>query len=257
PFPLIGVLPMGTGNAWAHVTGAPKAEKALERIAALNGKRPPLRTFGLVRVNGGTLAPFAGTGFDADLVNDYKAQLQLYPPGPLREAHTGLRGYLGALFTRTIPRHVFGAGPAHVKVTNLGGAAQTLDARGNVVNLEGGETGAVLFEGLAGVAGAATIPEWGYKFRAFPNAEKVPGRLSVRVYSARALEATRHMFKLWGGKDVPNMHDFFVDHVRMEFDRKVPLQFAGDVDGEHEVLEFELAKQRVDVIDWRALQRTN
>ncbi|MFL5322213.1 MAG: diacylglycerol/lipid kinase family protein, partial [Myxococcaceae bacterium] len=148
PFPLIGVLPMGTGNAWAHVTGAPKAEKALERIAALNGKRPPMRTFGLVRVNGGTLAPFAGTGFDADLVNDYKAQLQLYPPGPLREAHTGLRGYLGALFTRTIPRHVFGAGPAHVKVTNLGGAALTLDARGNVVKLVGGETGAVLFEGL-------------------------------------------------------------------------------------------------------------
>ncbi len=204
----------------------------------------------------GRIAPFAGTGFDAELVSDYKAQLSLQPTASLQHAHSGLRGYMAALFTRTVPRHLFGEGSARVRVINLGGPAQTIDARGEVSLLPGGETGAVLYEGLAGVAGAATIPEWGFNFRAFPHAEAVPGRLSVRVYGARAPQAVRQMFKLWKGQPVPLMHDFFVDKVRMEFDREIPLQFAGDVEGLHKALEFDLAKEKVSLVDWSALVRT-
>src|SRR5688572_11228410 len=41
--PAIGVLPLGTGNGWARVTGAPKTRQALRRIASLHGGAPPLR----------------------------------------------------------------------------------------------------------------------------------------------------------------------------------------------------------------------
>src|SRR5688572_22604209 len=81
--PAIGVLPMGTGNAWAHVTGAPRPAVALEQLAAYGERLPPLRPFSLVRVEG-RLAPFAGTGWDAEMIQDFKSQLA--SAGPLRGA---------------------------------------------------------------------------------------------------------------------------------------------------------------------------
>ncbi|WP_225412536.1 diacylglycerol/lipid kinase family protein [Stigmatella hybrida] len=249
--PALGVLPLGTGNAWAHVTGAPRPAKALQQLAAYGERLPPLRPFALVRVEG-SLAPFAGTGWDAELVQDFKSQLA--SSGPLRSTQAGLRGYLGALFSRTIPRHVFGDGNPQVSLYNLGEPALTVDAQGAIRPLPGGETGALLYRGPAGVAGAATTPEWGFGFKAFPFAQALPHRLSVRVYSGSVLEATRNMFKLWrGAHPMPRMHDFFVQRVRMEFDRDVPFQVAGDVIGLRRSVEFELAEQSVQLIDWHQL----
>ncbi|SEU01008.1 diacylglycerol/lipid kinase family protein [Stigmatella erecta] len=249
--PALGVLPLGTGNAWAHVTGAPRPAKALRQLAAYGERLPPLRPFALVRVEG-LLAPFAGTGWDAELVQDFKSQLA--SSGPLRGTQAGLRGYLGALFSRTIPRHVFGDGNPQVSLYNLGEPALTVDAQGAIRPLPGGETGALLYRGPAGVAGAATTPEWGFGFKAFPFAQAVPHRLSVRVYSGTVLEATRNMFKLWrGAHPMPRMHDFFVQRVRMEFDRDVPFQIAGDVIGLRRSVEFELSGESVQLIDWHQL----
>ena len=145
--PAIGVLPLGTGNAWARVTGAPKPSVALRRLAALGGAPPPLRPFSLVSLEG-RLAPFAGTGWDSEVLQDFKDQLSTFPAGPLRQANAGLRGYMGALFSRTIPRHLFGDSDLRVKVYNLGAPALTVDLRGNVVPLPRGETGALLYLSL-------------------------------------------------------------------------------------------------------------
>jgi hypothetical protein len=228
---------------------------ALRQIAACGERLPPLRPFSLVRVEN-RVAPFAGTGWDAEMVQDFKNQLAKFPPGPLREANAGLRGYLGAMFTRTIPRHTFGTGDPRVKVYNLGGTALTIDARGSIVPVPHGGPGALLYEGPAGVAGGATTPEWGFGFKAFPFAQAVPHRLSVRVYGATVLEATRNMFKLWrGAHPLPKMHDFFVERVRMEFDREVPFQMGGDVMGLRRSLEFDLADESVNLVDWRQLGR--
>ncbi|HEY0094589.1 MAG TPA: diacylglycerol kinase family protein [Archangium sp.] len=253
--PAIGVLPLGTGNAWARVTGAPKPSVALRQLAACGERLPPLRPFSLVRLEN-RVAPFAGTGWDSETLQDFKDHLSKFPAGPLREANAGLRGYMSALFTRTIPRHLFGKSQLQVKVYNLGAPALTVDERGLIVPLPNGETGALLYEGPAGVAGAATTTEWGFGFKAFPFAQAVPHRLSVRVYGAPVTEATRNMFKLWRGEHpLPNMHDFFVERVRMEFDRDVPFQMGGDVLGMRRVLEFDLAEESVQLVDWRRLRQ--
>ncbi|WIG93827.1 diacylglycerol kinase family protein [Myxococcus sp. SDU36] len=251
--PAIGVLPMGTGNAWARVTGAPRPAEALKQIAAVGERLPPLRPFALVRVEG-KVAPFAGTGWDAEMIQDFKNQLAA--SGPLRGTQAGLRGYLGAMFTRTVPRHVFGEGNPMVSVYNLGDPALTVDARGSVLPVPHGDKGALLYRGPAGVAGAATTPEWGFGFKAFPFAEAVPHRLSVRVYGAGVLEATRNMFRLWRGEHpLPQMHDWFVQRLRMDFDREVPFQMGGDVIGMRRSLEFDLAEESVQLVDWRQLSR--
>jgi diacylglycerol kinase family enzyme len=251
PLPALGVLPMGTGNAWAHVTGAPRPAEALKQLAAYGERLPPLRPFSLVRVEG-RLAPFAGTGWDAEMIQDFKNQLSA--SGPLRGAQAGLRGYLGAMVTRTIPRHVFGGGNPHVSVYNLGVPALTVEPNRAIRPLPHGGTGALLYRGPAGVAGAATSPEWGFGFKAFPFAQVMPHRLSVRVYAGTVLEATRHMFKLWRGEHpIPRMHDFLVQRVRMDFDRDVPFQVAGDVIGMRRSVEFELAEESVQLVDWHQL----
>lgn len=252
--PAIGVLPLGTGNAWARVTGAPRPSVALQQLAAMGEATPPTRTFSLVRVEN-KVAPFAGTGWDAEMIQDFKEQLA--SAGSLRKQHqAGLRGYLSAMFTRTVPRHLFGSGNPNVSVYNLGDDALTVDPHGAPKPLANAGNGALLYRGPAGVAGAATTPEWGFGFRAFPFAQAVPHRLSVRVYGAHVLEATRNMFKLWRGHHpMPHMHDFLVQRVRMEFDREVPFQMGGDLLGKRRILEFDLAEESVQLVDWRRLSR--
>ncbi|MCB9560064.1 MAG: diacylglycerol kinase [Kofleriaceae bacterium] len=248
----LGVLRLGTGNGWANATGAPRAHRAISGVAALGDAAPPTRRFALVECDG-RIAPFLGTGWDAEIVSDFRAQVEAMPR-PLRRFNDGLPAYLMGMFTRTIPRHVRGAGPANVVVTNLGDDALTVDAHGRVVPLPGGERGAVLYRGPASVAAAATTEQWGFGFRAFPFAHAAPGRVSVRVYGAPVLEATRNMFRLWRGEHpMPRMHDFFLTHGRMEFDREVPFQIGGDVAAPRRSFEFRIARESVAMVDWRRL----
>jgi diacylglycerol kinase family enzyme len=250
----MGLLPLGTGNGLANVTRAPRPIEALRRVAALEGGAPPLRDFALVEVEG-RAAPFAGTGWDAQIVADFKAQLDRVPE-PLRHAHSGLRGYLQALFTRTIPRSLFGkSGPAAVRLVNLGNDAFTIDRAGRLVPIPGVGYGDVLYEGPASVASAATTTEWGFGFKAFPFAHRAPGRLSVRIYGAKVIEATRNMFRLWRGQHpMPKMHDFFVTRCRMEFDRVVPFQIGGDLADPRSSVELTLAPTGVRLLDWARLR---
>lgn len=251
--PAFGVLPLGTGNGWAGEMGAPKALKGLHYIAALRNSAPPLRSFQLLEAEG-RLTPFAGTGWDAEIVSDYQKQLALFPAA-VRDTQAGLMGYMRSMFTRTLPRHVFGSGPAHVTVINTGEPALRINEHGVPEPMAGGEHGAVLYKGPAGVAGCGTTTELGMGFRAFPFAHAVRGRMAVRVYAATPLEGTRHMIQLWRGvHPIPNSHDWMLTSCRMEFDRDVPLEIGGDVVGDRRSVDFRLASRPVQVVDWAKLR---
>jgi len=254
PFPTIGVLPLGTGNAWARTTRAPQAPLALSRFGKLAGAHPPTRHFALVETEG-RLAHFAGTGWDAELISDYHAWLQSHPVGFVRRMSGGLFGYFAGLFTRTIPRHLGTKGPVRMELVNLSDEdALTADDAGNIVPMPGTGHGKVLYEGPASVAAAATTPDWGYGFRAFPFAEKVPDRLSVRLYGGTVLEATAQMRSLWRGvHPIPKMRDFFIRHGRMTFDHEVPFQYGGDLAGMKTTFEFKIDPTGVNLVDWSKL----
>lgn len=256
PAPLpaaLGILPLGTGNGWASALGAPRWRAAIAQLGHLaeRGGALPLRRFDLVEV-GGTVAHLAGTGWDAELIDDFNAQKT--GPGLLpRRFRKGLAGYLHGLFTRTIPRHLMEP-QVEVEITNTGADAFTVDAEGRPVRVPDGGRGAVLYRGPTSVCGAATTAEWGFGFRAFPFAGLMPRRFCMRLYAGRAPEATLNMRRLWRGEHpMPKMHTWLLDRCKLVFSRPVPFQVGGDRLGHRSEVEYKLAPEQVDVLDWRAI----
>jgi diacylglycerol kinase family enzyme len=249
PFPTVGVLALGTGNGWAHALGAPKLHRCLElllRVPVL-----PTRRCGLLEIEG-TLAHFAGSGWDAMILEDYKRQLDA-SKGPGRHLSKTIYGYVSAALLRTAPKVVLFGSP-NVRVENLGDEVFAIDAEGKPRRIDGAGRGSVLYEGPAGVASAATCPEFGYRFRAFPFAERMPGFMSVRIYERAALGAIASIPRLWkGAHPLAGMHDWLATHVRMTFSRPVPLQIGGDAHGMRRKIELRAADREVRMVDWRRL----
>ncbi len=249
----LGLLPLGTGNGWANATGAPRWRTAVARLGHLahRGGPLPLRRFDLVEV-GGTVAPFAGTGWDAEIIDDFHAQKTGFGFLP-KSSRNGLRGYMHGLFTRTVPRHLTEP-QVEVEVVNTGADAMTVDDHGNPVRLPMAGHGAVLYRGPTSVCAAGTTAEWGFGFRAFPFAGLVARRFCFRIYAGHALEATMRMGQLWrGAHPLAKMHTWLLTSCKATFSRPVPFQMGGDRVGLRTEIEYGLAAEQVSVLDWRAI----
>ena len=248
--PTVGILPLGTGNGWAHALGAPKLHRCLSLLANTPGPLP-YRRCGLIEV-GGMLAHFAGIGWDAMILDDYQRQLQA-SVGPSRRLSKSVYGYVAATLLRTAPRVTLQGNP-RVVIENLGDAVYAPDARGTPRLLEGVGPGSVLYDGPVGIASVATCPEFGYRFRAFPFAERMPGFLSVRAYNRPAVGAVVNIPRLWkGAHPMPGMHDWFATHIRMTCVRPMPLQIGGDAHGARRTIEYRAADREALMVDWRRL----
>lgn len=260
PLPTIGILRLGTGNGWANAMGANDyfdTVRLLPRIPL----PPPVRTFDLLEVEN-TLCHFAGVGWDARILNDYlrnldKRSAQLIGKRLATRIHKGLAGYMYSLFRITIPEELMlllRSGQPRVTLTTDDDEVMTLDAGKRPIPLRGFEGAGgrkVLFEGPVSVGAAATAPEWGFGFKAFPCAQAVPGRINVRIYDRPVMEATANMVRLWRGTvPLPGMHDWFVKTATMRFSRPMPFQIGGDGMGVREELRYRVADQRVDILDW-------
>ena len=250
PFPIVGLLPLGTGNAWAHSTGAKKLGTAVRLIAASRSWLPT-RRYGLVDCEG-TLCTFAGCGWDAQVLNDYKEQLRA-SKGPARHFSKSVYGYLTAMLVRTAPKAIL-LGRPHVLIENLGDEVYTITPDRKVVKLRGVKHGSILYEGLASVTGAATCPEFGYGFRAYPHAERLFGTINVRVYDRKTIGAIGDIPLLWRGTHpLRGMHDWFATAVRMTFSRPMPLEIGGDAVGERRTVEYRVHERPIEMLDWRSM----
>lgn len=247
-FPPVGALPLGTGNAWAHALGARKLDACVRALARHQG-RLPTRRYALFRCDG-VLTFFGGCGWDAQILDDYRQQVEQSPSS--RVAKSAL-GYLTAMSLRTVPKTLLHGRP-HVIVENLGDEVYVIDGARRLRRLDGARRGTILYDGMMSVAGAATCPEFGYGFRAYPFADRLLDWLNVRVYDQRALSAVADIPKLWRGQHpLRGMHDWFASEVRMTFSRPVPLQIGGEAIGSRLTVELERSSRRVDALDWRML----
>jgi len=250
--PTIGLVPLGTGNGWARATNSPSFQKAIRRLAAHTGDWPT-RSFALVEVEG-VLSPWAGTGWDAEILADYHKIVKALPRGS-DEYIGGFPLYMVSLFGRTVPRMVMRP-RTNVRLINLGAPALAIDENGAPVPVVDGEAGSVLYEGPISVTGCGTVRDLGLGFRGFPFAHARSGRMATRIYYETTLRASRNVRKLWRGHHpLPNDAHWLLDACRMEFDRPVNFEIGGDVVGERTSVEFRLADKRATLLDWSRLRR--
>lgn len=246
PWPVVGPLPLGTGNAWARALGSRKLGEDVRALQRHDGPLPT-RRYGLLDCEG-TLTFFAGSGWDAQVLDEYRLQVERSPSSRLAKT---VWGYLAAVFFKTAPKTMIHGRP-RVLVESLADEVYTVDAQGRLLRDPRLGRGSVLYDGLASVAGAATCPEFGYGFRAYPFAERLLGAMSVRVYDETALQALAAIPKLWrGAHPLAGMHDWITTHVRMTFSRPVALQIAGEAVGPRRTVEYRALDREVRALEWR------
>jgi diacylglycerol kinase family enzyme len=247
-FPNVGALPLGTGNAWAHSLGARKLDKCVRALARHDGPIPT-RRYALLECDG-VLTFFGGCGWDAQLLDDYRQQVEQSPSSRMAKS---VWGYLTALMTRTVPKSVVKGRP-HVIVENLGDEVLVIDSQSRLKKLPGARRGTILYEGMASVAGAATCPEYGYGFKAYPFADRLLDWLNIRVYDQKTLTAVGDIPKIWRGQHpLRGMTDWFTTAARLTFSRAVPLQIGGEAVGSRLTVELVLSPRKVEALDWRML----
>jgi diacylglycerol kinase family enzyme len=248
PIPTIGILKMGTGNAWAYAVGVKGGLKQIGHVTCGGGHS--VVSFDLLKVKD-RICSFAGIGADAQVLNDYYDLLERLGNSRLKKRVVGLNGYIYSSITRSIPAvramTKGGAVPeVEVRLTGKKLFRPSVDAHPVVVDDMKGE---VIFRGRANIVACGTIPYFGYAFRAFPFAEAMPGTMHLRVAHVTAGEAVRNLRGLWKGTYVGSgFSDFLTDGVNIKFDREMPLEVGGDPHGYTTEVDFEVPDFTVDVV---------
>jgi diacylglycerol kinase family enzyme len=239
--PPVGVLRMGSGNAIATYLGAHSATDKLEALQA--GAPVAVHKLNMLESHG-EMFPFAGIGWDADILNDYEDFKEAVRDTALEPYATGFSGYLAAICTRTFPR-VLHTDPVEVEITNRGEHAVAVDQKGSV--LEEYDSGDILFSGPVQTAAAASVSYWGYRIRMFPHATKEWGYSMLRCFDGSPASILRHLPSFWRGRfPEGHVYNFLFQRVRIETrGRAMPYQTTGEAAGMERVLDWRVADHPV------------
>jgi hypothetical protein len=77
----------------------------------------------------------------------------------------------------------------------------------------------------------------------------------MRVYAGHVAKATLRMSGLWRGvHPMPDMHTWLLTRSRAVFNRPVPFQVGGDRIDHKTEIDYTLAPDQVDLLDWRKIE---
>lgn len=245
--PRLGILKLGTGNALATWIGARPIP--LDLAAWHDGEAYRPRTLRFLRAEEESF-PFAGLGWDAAILNDYKWVKQHLKGTPFEAKPYHLPTYFAAAFGRTVPRLTVQRAPPRVCVEVLSGEAWRVDRlgerRGRVVG-----PGEVLYEGPAHMTAFGTTPYYGYAMRMLPHAEAVPGHFNLRVSAMSIPKVVNQLPNIWMGTyEDERLYDFVVEAVSIRYDDEVPYQVGGDARGMRQELVVGLSPLSLPVVSF-------
>ena len=239
--PPVGVLRMGSGNAIATYLGT---ESATTKLRALRAGSPvAIHSMNMIRSDDG-LFPFAGIGWDAEILNDYEDFKETVRETAVEDYATGLSGYVAAIATRTLPR-VVRQNPVRLTVRNRGERAMKVDAGGDVVETYG--PGDVLYDGPVRTCATASVSYWGYGIRMFPYATLKWGCFMLRCFDGTVGSIIRHLPSFWRGRfPEGNCTDFLVEDVHVETQgRAMAYQVTGEGAGYERNIDWRVTDQPV------------
>lgn len=237
PEPAIGVLRLGSGNAFADAVNAganPAAD--LERLARGAGawrEQPLLEVLGV-------RAPFVGMGIDAQLLEDHAAVGRVVDRVPGGRWIGGGARYALSVALRSVPRFALAARP-HAIVTNAGAPAIELGpdgATGREI-----ERGKELWRGACTMVAGGAIPYFGFGLKMFAHAGKHARRFQLRCGDSSLVEMLRSAPAAFRGDYWSDrVHDFAVDRVAIALDREAAIEAGGELLGRRSRIELALGK---------------
>jgi diacylglycerol kinase family enzyme len=247
--PRLGILRLGTGNALATWVGARTPVEDMRAWTAGEAFREvPMR---LVHADGEAF-PFAGMGWDAAVLNDYRWAKQYLRGTPFEAKPYHLPTYLAAAFGRTVPRYtVIQRRPPLVTIEVLEGTGWRVDMTGHQIGPEI-EPGEVLYRGPAHMVAFGSTPYYGYAMRMLPHACLEPDHFQIRASALSMSSTLNQLPAIWTGDcDDERLFDFLVKKVKVTFDQEVPYQVGGDARGMRSELVLELGKIALPVVSFR------
>jgi diacylglycerol kinase family enzyme len=252
--PRLGMLKLGTGNALASTFGAAQPDRRIiERDLdyAANGARTrPMRFIDVE----GKVAPFAGIGLDALILNSYRIVLEHTSNTPAFQATEGLAGYALAIAGISLPQYLTEKPPDAV-ILNEGGPAWRVGPDGKRVGpmILRGE---VIYRGPVRLAASSKLPYYGFDFRLFPFAMLRDDRFHLRVSDAPAQEILANLPAVWKGQYFSRtVHDFLAERVSIHLSAPHPFQIGGDGEGYRSYINMNLRQRPYELIDFRHLAR--
>ena len=239
--PPVGVLRMGSGNAIATYLGTESATTKLEALRA--GAPVAVHSLNMIEGSRG-LFPFAGIGWDAEVLNDYEDFKDAVRDTALEPYTTGMPGYAASIASRTIPR-VLQLKPVDVRVTNRGDHAVKIDQSGEVLEEYG--PGDVLFDGTAQTVATAAVSYWGYGIRMFPYATLKWGYTMLRCFNGSVHRILAHLPSFWEGRfPEGDCVDFLYKDVEIEtHGRALPYQVTGEGAGYERFVDWKVTDHPV------------
>lgn len=225
PRPRFGVLKLGTGNAVADFLGA--RNYATDLTSFDTGATRPVD---LLRMDGGLRTTFCGFGWDALILNDYHyMRLAAERFAVTRALFKSAAGYLLAGVGKSVPALMIKRPSWNVRVVNGNSIGFRLENGKVVQRFAPGET---VFDGPTRMLCAGTTPNYGFKFKIMPYADKTAGMFHLRLINMGALRAVSHLRSLWRGTyQHRQITDFQLADCHLEFDNEIPCQVAGDAAG--------------------------
>lgn len=254
--PVFGVLRLGTGNGMAEALGVAPYEtnlfvaKGIEE-ELMQAKNPAARINQAILRIGNIYGPFAGTGLDADILNDYRAIKKILDKVPfLPKKNRGPADYALAVTILSFWRYA--ANPfIQVVVRNGAKKAYRIDRLGRqqdgTIN-----PGEILYRGPASIVFASTIPYYGWGLRVCPQATSflMNGRFQLRVSAMDVWETLYNLPALFYGKfEHPKLWDFACKDITVEilntsenkrYSKGAPFQIGGDPHGRQTKVRIEV-----------------
>jgi diacylglycerol kinase family enzyme len=247
PIPAIGVLKLGTGNAMASIVGAQSPWIDVNHV--VKGGMITTRPMNLVECDNGELAPFAGIGYDGEILNDYFALKEKHRGKPTERLMHSVFGYLWVGMTRTIPRNL-NHPQSWIRAISQFDACKIICSQGKDQE-HFIPAGSILYEGPSCLVSVGSIPYFGYNFKMFPFAGKKQGHIQLRICSSGLTPMITHLYPgLWKGTyRHPKLHDFLVKDVQIECNKEMPYQIGGDAAGLRHSLSFKATESIVKVVE--------
>jgi diacylglycerol kinase family enzyme len=239
----VGVLGLGTGNAIARFLHANKPSDDIKAI--LSGKAIKQVNVFMVESDAGQLTPFAGIGYDGELMNDYESVKEIFFNSPFRKFFSSFFGFTFAGIFKTLPRQIGKHAPiVRIKSSKPSYRIERINGVDREVLIE---NAAELYHGKAPLICVGTIPLVGLSLKLFPFATKRPGFMHLRVSNVPLSVCLANLYpSIWNGSfRHKKLFDFLVKDVKIESSSPLPYQLGGDAMGYKKNLEFKVSDKPI------------